>query len=1449
MKKVLLASIIMMAIVSGSFAQPGIFDPNDAVITYNPASPPATPAPNTIAKWVRSKSLSWNTDKFKAYYFNDMAFRVRFPNGYNPADNTKKYPVILFFHGGGEVAAITDNELQLFNGAQQFEAMMDAGQFNAFMVFPQQKYLGWDYPYMLRINSVVDSLEKYCHIDPDRLISMGLSAGGFGAMSYGISNPRRTSTVIVSSPALIDILTQDPAGFVHIPFWLASGGTDANPNPTVTQNFVDSFTSKGGSIRYNFYPTEGHNTWYSHWAEPYLLPTWNAAHKANPLIYYNRSKFTSAAAITARIGISKDFSQYQWQKDGLDLPAATSNEIFPNQFGSYRVRFKRTPSSNWSDWSPIPAVISQDNIAPSTPLNLNSLYTGRTFVNLDWSTATDNEAVTAYDVYVNGVKKYTTAESAITADQLLPNTSYVFTVKALDQAGNTSEFTNAVTTSTTPLTNGLNYRYYEGNWSVLPNFNALTPVKNGVSANAAITARNAGVQDLFGFVWEGYINIKTPGTYTFELKSDDGAKLYFNSFYSPLKRALVNNDGSHEAWSRYGTVTVPAAGLYPISVTYFDQWNSETMEMYWTGPGFGRSLIPDSVFFDTMASGSDIIPPSVPLNLVSINSGASFVDLDWDNSTDNIAVTGYEIFVDNVKKYTSSTSNIIANNLTPNTTYKFQAKAVDQAGNSSALSTAITVTTSASASSGLNYRYYEGSWNVLPDFNALTPVKTGSTPNIDLSVRTAGKNDNYGFVWEGNLNVTTPGTYTFETVSDDGSKFYYNSFYSPTATALINNDGLHAARSVAGTVNITSAGLYPVAITFFEKDGGESMQLYWTGPGITRQLVPNSAFIETISGDVTAPTIPGNLVANNTASSFVTLDWDNSLDNVGVTGYDIYVNNVKQYTSNESAITANNLLPNTAYTFTVKALDQSGNASVASNAVVVTTPATTTGLKYRYYHGNWDLLPNFNNLTPIKSGSSVNIDIITPRNRNDSFGFVWEGLINIQTAGVYTFETISDDGSKLYFNSFYSPTATALVVNDGLHGQQSVSGNVTIPAAGLYPISITYFDKYDGEGMQIYWTGPGIARQLIPNVAFTNPASDDIAPTTPANLRMLYTGKTYVHLDWDNSTDNVGITGYDIYVNNVKTYTTTESAITADKLLPNTAYTFTVKAVDLVGNNSLASNSVAASTTAIVTGLNYRYFEGSWDALPNFNALTPFKSGATPNTDISIRTAGVNNNFAFVWEGLINLQFPGAYTFELISDDGSKLYFRSFYSPTATPIINSDGLHGPTSVSATVNITAAGLYPISAVYFEKDGGETMQLYMSGPGIPRQLVPNSAFINTNPAAVTQNNSVALVNVASTSTDIAGALTEKVKVLKAYPNPVSEWLYVDFNVESEKSDIGVDMFDINGKMVYKNNYKGLPAGNNTLKMNVGNQTLAPGAYFLKVSINGIPSKVIKLMKSRN
>jgi large repetitive protein len=235
--------------------------------------------------------------------------------------------------------------------------------------------------------------------------------------------------------------------------------------------------------------------------------------------------------------------------------------------------------------------------------------------------------------------------------------------------------------------------------------------------------------------------------------------------------------------------------------------------------------------------------------------------------------------------------------------------------------------------------------------------------------------------------------------------------------------------------------------------------------------------------------------------------------------------------------------------------------------------------------------------------------------------------------------------------------------------------------------------------------------------------SDIIAPTAPGNLVVTGTTRSSVSLSWDFSTDDVGVIKYEIYVNSVKTYVTTNTSFTVNNLTALQTYGFYVKALDASGNLSPASNQV--SGTAALSGLRYKYYQGDWNVLPDFNTLTPLATGVSTNVTISPRLQ--NDYFGFLWEGYIIIPATGSYTFETNSDDGSKLYIGN-YSHTATALVNNDGLHGGQYRSGTITLTA-GVHPIAITFFEKTGGESMNIYWrsSAAGIStRTVIPNSAF---------------------------------------------------------------------------------------------------------------------------
>lgn len=112
--------------------------------------------------------------------------------------------------------------------------------------------------------------------------------------------------------------------------------------------------------------------------------------------------------------------------------------------------------------------------------------------------------------------------------------------------------------------------------------------------------------------------------------------------------------------------------------------------------------------------------PSVPDNLVATAVSSSQIDLTWDASTDNVAVTGYDIYRDNVLVDTSPTNAYSDTGLSPGTLYQYEVSAFDAASNESARSAPDSATThQAIVTAGLvaEWRFDDGAGQVLTDFS------------------------------------------------------------------------------------------------------------------------------------------------------------------------------------------------------------------------------------------------------------------------------------------------------------------------------------------------------------------------------------------------------------------------------------------------------------------------------------------------------------------------------------------------------------------------------------------------------------------------------------------------------------------------------------------------------------------------------------------------------------
>ncbi|MGB6496515.1 MAG: Ig-like domain-containing protein, partial [Candidatus Acidiferrum sp.] len=102
----------------------------------------------------------------------------------------------------------------------------------------------------------------------------------------------------------------------------------------------------------------------------------------------------------------------------------------------------------------------------------------------------------------------------------------------------------------------------------------------------------------------------------------------------------------------------------------------------------------------TVSNTTDTTPPSVPTGLTATAVSSSQINLSWTASTDNVGVTGYNVYRNGSKIGTSTTTSYSDSGLTASTSYTYTVSAYDAAGNTSAQSAGASATTQAAGGGG-----------------------------------------------------------------------------------------------------------------------------------------------------------------------------------------------------------------------------------------------------------------------------------------------------------------------------------------------------------------------------------------------------------------------------------------------------------------------------------------------------------------------------------------------------------------------------------------------------------------------------------------------------------------------------------------------------------------------------------------------------------------------------
>ncbi|HJQ37572.1 MAG TPA: prolyl oligopeptidase family serine peptidase [Thermoanaerobaculia bacterium] len=188
--------------------------------------------------------------------YASMPCRLLVPRNY---DAKKRYPLLVYLHGGGGIG--TDNARQLRGGNGQVLDLFvrQAKAFPSFILVPQSSGEGWaDRAQLAKIPNVIAAAQKEYRIDPRRIYLGGQSLGGFATYVLVAARPDLFAAAFVLSGS------GDPASaskIARVPFWILHGSADRIVPVDRAYKMRDAIRGAGGLARYTEFRGEGHQIW------------------------------------------------------------------------------------------------------------------------------------------------------------------------------------------------------------------------------------------------------------------------------------------------------------------------------------------------------------------------------------------------------------------------------------------------------------------------------------------------------------------------------------------------------------------------------------------------------------------------------------------------------------------------------------------------------------------------------------------------------------------------------------------------------------------------------------------------------------------------------------------------------------------------------------------------------------------------------------------------------------------------------------------------------------------------------------------------------------------------------------------------------------------------------------------------------------------------------------
>lgn len=373
--------------------------------------------------------------------------------------------------------------------------------------------------------------------------------------------------------------------------------------------------------------------------------------------------------------------------------------------------------------------------------------------------------------------------------------------------------------------------------------------------------------------------------------------------------------------------------------------------------------------------------------------------------------------------------------------------------------------------------YYDQNGNAREYFTGTEFVRVDANINFNFGgqspIAGVGRDD-FTIHWIGEVEIPTSGDYTFGTRSDDGVRLWVN------GNQLVDNWTDHSPTLDFGALaGLVGGQRYTIQMDYYERGGGARAELYWDGPGFSREIIPSTAlFIDntppTVSS-VSSPCFDGTISV--VFSEKVTQASAENLTNYSANGGIVLASATLQ--ANETTVILEYFSGDgTAFDLSINNVSDLQNASMVSTQTLNVT-GDANGLFASYYDQNNISGQYFTGNIVEQTDANVDFDwatgIPTTGIADDFFSVRWEGELEVPSDGAYIFYTVSDDGVRLDLDG------NQIINNWTNHAAETDTSAVQNLVAGQrYPIVMEFYENAVLAEARLQWQGPGFSREAIP---------------------------------------------------------------------------------------------------------------------------------------------------------------------------------------------------------------------------------------------------------------------------------------------------------------------------------------------------------------------------------